>query len=632
MYKFIIGDKEFNIGKLCLSNSSILAYEDQSILRLLDGVSVLSYEIQDHIKTLVKNNALNHWSFKETLGTIAFNLSIAAATKEERIAKLNKVKSMLADESVIQIKGPTINEYHKGILLLGNIDETLETDSFNIIYGFKKDDGGIGLYPLAPSFIKTMLNGKNLTITFKKGANSVSTKFVVNGTEYSTLEETITIPLAEYETKYSVEIYSVSADAIVGDVTVKTLTTPKEIIIPTIPTNVSIVAVIGKYVTLSFLKGTNAYKTEITLGDVVTETFEKEVTILMGAFNKTYDLKLRSVSSNGGYSDYTPVIQVTTLEPIVPSIPTITDVQINEDVVTFIFTKGKDAISTEFIVDGVLYTTQESSLVVDIGAYNKTFTYKARSLSYTETYSEYTTEGSATTHIVPSLPKDITVSMNGKVATFSFVKATDAVSTEFIVDEISRVTNDSTLIVEIDAYSKTFAYKARSLSSTGDYSAYTTEANATTGIEPIIPTVPTNITVSIAGTVATFSLTKGTNAISTELVVDGTAHSTSGTSLIVDIGTYSKTFAYKARSLSSTGNYSAYTTEANATTQARILENVLLAKPAIKNNSNYMNLVDVYSPKDYVNGAEIEINELVAMNANRYSVGASVINGTLVER
>lgn len=82
----------------------------------------------------------------------------------------------------------------------------------------------------------------------------------------------------------------------------------------------------------------------------------------------------------------------------------------------------------------------------------------------------------------------------------------------------------------------------------------------------IIPKLPSNLSVSINGTVATFNFTKGANAISTEFIVDGVTKTTDGTSLVVDIGAYSKAFTYKARSKSSTENYSDYTVEATATT------------------------------------------------------------------
>lgn len=88
---------------------------------------------------------------------------------------------------------------------------------------------------------------------------------------------------------------------------------------------------------------------------------------------------------------------------IVPTVPTDITISIVGTVVTFNFTKGTNSISTEFIVNGTTYTTDTSTLSVDILSYDTEFTYKARSISYTESYSDYTILYSNTTGSKPKV-------------------------------------------------------------------------------------------------------------------------------------------------------------------------------------------------------------------------------------
>lgn len=117
-----------------------------------------------------------------------------------------------------------------------------------------------------------------------------------------------------------------------------------------------------------------------------------------------------------------------------------------------------------------------------------------------------------------------------------------------------------------------------------------TKNTVNNSIVPTVPTVPTNITIDIVGTVVTFNFIKGTNAISTEFIVNGTTYTTDISTLSVDILSYDTEFTYKARSVSSTNTYSDYTILYSNTTGSKPKVNLF--------NNNFL----PYSSSGNING------------------------------
>ena len=578
MYKFAIGNKELSFGKLKASDPNILDFSDQSKEIQISGVELLSVDIEQPFKRLVRNNALNHWSFKEELGRILLHLCISATSDDEKNAAIKKLRGMLDGSTLIQVKENGKDTYYKAELLFGTIDENINTDSINVIYSFKKNDCGEGIYPLAPSNVRLRPDpqNKNVTILFKKGANATGTKVVCDGNEEVTDAESITVALNEYGKKYAIDLISLSETGLQGAAKTVYVSIAKPKIVPLIPENVVIESIVGKSITLSFTKGANAEITQVVLNDSVYETFDNHITILAPDYDTEYEVKLRSVSSDGAYSEYTDAITVTTGSVIIPSMPVINSVSINGKVVTILFSKAENAVYTEFLVDGKSYSTQDTCLTVEIDSYHKEFTYKARSISATENYSDYTEETTAKTKgISLSAPSNLSVAVIGTVAVFSFVKALNSLKTELVVDGTSYEIDGEDQEVIFTECNKEFTYKARSIADKDtiyDDSDYTEIFTGTTGdFVSIIPSKPTELSVSVLGKKATFTFVKGENAVATELVIDGTTHLIEETSYTHSFAESNKEFKYKARSVSSTGNYSHYTEELVGTTQEPVI-------------------------------------------------------------
>lgn len=584
---------------------------------LSNHMLIKEVQVRDHVETVVKNS--NIWSLKKLAGSIL----ITGALLD--IARIEDLKDILKD-GIMQID----DKYYRVSLSLG-VSKNLDPKNFTIVFNFFREPG-VGVYPMAPNNVSVVVNGKLATVRFKKGLGAAKTRVDFEGRVFETASEYVVLESAYANVLYTAKLSSISNTGVVGEeCSIVKFTTEESKIVPSLPQDVKVVEVVGKYITLEFTKGLNAHATQAIIDGEIYETYDSKITVVGKEYSTVYSITLRSRSVDGNYSNETQAVSAVTGANVIPEVPTINDVRVEENVVIVEFTKGENAKVTEIRIGDNIDYVEGNIIRKELAKFNTVYKLKARSISATDGFSEYTSEVEFTTGskiTIPTAPYNVKVSeIVGKVATVSFVKGDDAELTEVLVGGNITSTTGEKVEITVPEFNSQYIVKARSKSVSSHVSDWSEEVSFTSGIEGVKPAMPSNISTNVAGRMLTVSFVKGENAELTEVIVDDEVYSTNETSISIPLKSFSKYYSVKLRSIGLGKVVGDFTDDISIKSDSKILyKNIRLEADSI-----YCPVANENITNSYIHNLKVSLNdkELIKEKANRYSINGSMVDGKL---